>query len=315
MFKLLFKLLILSTLATTLVPQPSRATNIPIKYQQVSVEDATRGLIPVTLYFGKVVTINFTGVAEQIYNVTPSDRSGFVYNGDLPLESGQARVLSLLPVKRIDFKGNYQTSHPNLVVRTVNGLGETKQYNFLINFSSDVMTNAGITIVPPAKPQSLLGGDRISVSAGQTINADAVEGGLRIAIAKQFVKRNDPEINQIRNFIFMMRNGNTLNEAIVTTGVNPAVIESLGELYLEAELPPRLRKTEISAKPDSNDWGYLEPLLDEIEAEENGKLRDKLWQAAEEIDLNKNPRPQLEEYGIDERWIGKIMKAYLTTEK
>ena len=282
--KLLFKLLIIGSLVTTVAPRPSLAVNVPIKYQQVSVEDATRGLIPTTLYFGKIVTIDFTGVAEQIYNVTPSDRSQFVYNGDLPIESGQARVLSLLPVKRIDFKGNYQTSHPNLVVRTVNGLGETKQYNFLIDFSSDVMTSAGIAIVPPAKPQSLLGGDRIKVSAGQTINADAVEGGLRIAIAKQFIKRNAPEINRIRNFIFMMRNGNTLNEAIVTTGVNPAVIESLGELYLEAELPSRLRETEIITKSNDDDWGYLEPLLDEIDAEENDKLREKLWQAAEEIE-------------------------------
>ncbi len=40
----------------------------------------------------------------------------------------------------------------------------------------------------------------------------------------------------------MLRNGNSLNEAITYTGVNPSVIESLGEMYLESELTTRLKQ-------------------------------------------------------------------------
>ncbi len=78
---------------------------------------------------------------------------------------------------------------------------------------------------------------KIKVSARQQINADAVERGLRIAIAKQFINSNDPVVNNVRNFVFLLRNGHSVNDAIAATQINPSVIESLGEIYLEAKLP------------------------------------------------------------------------------
>lgn len=49
-------------------------------------------------------------------------------------------------------------------------------------------------------------------------------------------------VNKVRNFVFMLRNGHNINDAIVATQVNPSVIESLGEMYLEAELTTKLRQ-------------------------------------------------------------------------
>jgi hypothetical protein len=239
MNKLLFKKLLLAgllTASTSILPVAAIATEAPVKYALISTDDATKGIIPITLYFGKIVSIDFTDVGEYITYIAPSDKSQFAFNSNLPVETGEAQSIYLLPIKKIDFKGTYQTSHPNLIVKTINGLGESKQYNFLASFSSGVMASTGIKIVPPAQPTPF-DSHKIRVSAGQTINADAVEQGLRIAIAKQFIKSDDPLVNNVRNFVFMLRNGHSVDDAIVATRVNPSVIESLAEMYLEAELP------------------------------------------------------------------------------
>jgi hypothetical protein len=244
MNKLLFKKLWLAgvlTASTFIFPVATMATEAPVKYALISTDDATKGIIPITLYFGKIVSIDFTDVGEYITYIAPSDKSQFAFNSNLPVDTGEAQNIYLLPIKKIDFTGTYQTSHPNLIVKTINALGESKQYNFLASFSSGVMTSTGIKIVPLAQPTPF-DSDKIRVSAGQSVNADAVERGLKIAIAKQFVKADDPVVNQVRNFVFMLRNGHSVNDAIVATRVNPSVIESLGEMYLEAELPPRLRQ-------------------------------------------------------------------------
>lgn len=215
---------------------PAQATQVPVKYELVSTEDAVKGAIPITLYFGKVISIDFTEVRETISFIASSDKSQFVYNTDLPVESGEAQTAYLLPSKKLDFQGTYQTSHPNLIVKTINSSGESKQYNLIVSFSSGIMASAGIKFVP-SNQQSPVDSQKIKVSAGQQINADVVEHGLRIAIAKQFINSNDPVVNNVRNFVFLLRNGHSVNDAIVATQINPSVIESLGEMYLEAELP------------------------------------------------------------------------------
>lgn len=217
---------------------PAQATKVPVKYELVSTEDAVKGAIPITLYFGKVVSIDFTEVRETITFIAPSDKSQFVYNTDLPVESGEAQTAYLLPSKKLDFQGTYQTSHPNLIVKTINSSGQSKQYNLIVSFSSGIMASAGIKFVP-SNQQSPVDSQKIMVSARQQINADAVEHGLKMAIAKQFINSNDPVVNNVRNFVFLLRNGHSVNDALVATQINPSVIESLGEIYLEAELPSR----------------------------------------------------------------------------
>ena len=64
----------------------------------------------------------------------------------------------------------------------------------------------------------------------------------------------------------MLRNGHSVNNAIVATRVISSVIESLAEMYLEAELPSRLRQNAIVTGSDSEpNLGYLESLVEEIE--------------------------------------------------
>ncbi|MBE9048634.1 hypothetical protein IQ255_30370 [Pleurocapsales cyanobacterium LEGE 10410] len=244
----LFKNLIVAGIITTSVYLPTsvRATEAPVKYDLVSTADAVRGAIPVTLYFGKIISLDFTDAGEYITFVAPSDRSQFVYNTDLPANSGEAQSVYLLPVKKLDFKGTYQTSHPNLIVKTINSSGQSKQYNFILNFSSGVMTSTGIKIVNPIE-KSFSDPNKIRVSAGQSIDASDIERGLRIAIVKQFIKADDPVVNKVRNFVFMLRNGNSVNDAITYTGINPSVVESLGEMYLETELTTRLKQNPIVA--------------------------------------------------------------------
>ena len=249
MNKLLTKLILAGIITTSVyAPTSVRATEVPVKYDLVSTADAVKGAIPVTLYFGKIISLDFTEAGEYITFIAPSDRSQFVYNTDLPVNSGEAQSAYLLPIEKINFKGTYQTSHPNLIVKTIDSSGNSKQYNFIINFSSGVMTSTGIKIIPSTK-KSPNDSNKIRVSAGQTINADDIERGLRIAIVKQFIKADDPTVNKVRNFVFMLRNGNSVKDAISYTGVNPSVVESLGEMYLNAELTTRLKQNPMVAKP------------------------------------------------------------------
>ena len=249
MNKLLTKLILAGVIVTSVyAPTSVRATEVPVKYDLISTADAVKGAIPVTLYFGKIISLDFTDAGEYITFIAPSDRSQFVYNTDLPANSGEAQSVYLLPIKKVDFKGTYQTSHPNLIVKTINSSGQSKQYNFIINFSSGVMTSTGIKIIPSTQ-KSLNDSNKIRVSAGQSIDADAVERGLRIAIVKQFIEADDPVVNKVRNFVFMLRNGNSVNDAITHTRINPSVVESLGEMYLERELTTRLEKNPIATEP------------------------------------------------------------------
>ena len=249
MNKLLTKLILAGIITTSVyAPTSVRATEAPVKYDLVSTADAVKGAIPVTLYFGKIISLDFTEAGEYITFIAPSDRSQFVYNTDLPVNSSEAQSVYLLPIKKVDFKGTYQTSHPNLIVKTINSSGQSKQYNFIINFSSGVMTSTGIKIIPSTQ-KSLNDSNKIRVSAGQSIDADAVERGLRIAIVKQFIEADDPVVNKVRNFVFMLRNGNSVNDAITHTRINPSVVESLGEMYLERELTTRLEKNPIATEP------------------------------------------------------------------
>ena len=235
MNKLLTKLIVAGAIATSVyLPASVRAIEVPVKYDLVSTADAVTRGIPVTLYFGKIISLDFTDAGEYITFIAPSDRSQFVYNTDLPANSGEAQSVYLLPIKKVDFKGTYQTSHPNLIVKTIN--------------SSGVMTSKGIKIIPSTQ-KSLNDFNKIRVSAGQTINADDIERGLRIALVKQFIEADVPVVNKVRNFVFMLRNGNSVNDAITHTGINPSVVESSGEMYLDAELTTRLKKNPIVVKP------------------------------------------------------------------
>lgn len=247
MNKVLKTLITAAVIATSVYIPTVGSTEIPVKYDLVSSADAVRGAIPATLYFGKIISIDFADAGEYITFITPSDRSKFVHNTDIPVSSGQAQTVYLLPVEEIYFKGMYQTSHPNIIVKTINSSGESKQYNFILNFSSGIMTSTGIKIVNPT-PSPSGSPNKIKVSNGQTIGADDIERGLRMAIDKRYVRSDDAVVNKVRNFVFMLRNGTSVNDALARTRVNPSVVESLDEMYLEAEFSDRFKQKQVVVK-------------------------------------------------------------------
>ena len=329
-----------NSLTTTIIAKAS----VPVKYDLIQSSEAIKGAVPIVLYLGKIVSIDFTDVDEYITFLAPSDKSQFALTTDLPAESGEAQTVYLLPIKKLNFQGSYTTSHPNIIIKTINSQGQSKQYNFIVNFSSGVMTSTGIKIVPPLAQKSPFDNQKIRVSASQQVDADAVERGLKIAIAKQFVKSNDPVVNNVRNFIFMLRNGNTVNESIVATGVNPSVVESLGEMYLEVKVPLKLRQNLVVSNlkgnsdqqsettPPYNDGvpsspklsgingieiisDYLKPLAQEIEQEPESELKQKLKLALAELEAGNNPSQITEKYDLSSKWFYKMMKAYLVSNR
>lgn len=76
---------IFSLSISSIQPVLANKISVPIKYDSVSTDEAVKGAIPITLYFGKVISIDFTDVGEYITFIVESDRSQFVYNTDLPI--------------------------------------------------------------------------------------------------------------------------------------------------------------------------------------------------------------------------------------
>jgi hypothetical protein len=211
-----------------------------IGYQEISNIQAAKNAINVPIYNGQLVSINFSEAGETIMYLAASDRSRFVYNTDAPV--GNAQSIFLLPIERINFPGAIATNHPNLVVKTLDSQGQSHLYNFRIQFQNGAMKSSGIKIVKDAIPVVLTPKltDKIRVSSGQSVGVDAVERGLELAISKKYTTTDDPVVPAVRDFVFRVRNGETVNESLLATNLRPAVVESLAELYLQLELPAKL---------------------------------------------------------------------------
>ncbi len=240
-----------------------------LNYQEVSQETAIANAINVSVNPGRIAVIDFSATDQAISYIGLGDASRVVYNTDLPLQSGSAQTIFLLPIEELDFPGATTTRITNLVTKTVDASGVSRVYNFQINHSNN-LANLGIKITPQTR-NSLADIERhtIKVSYGRTANLDDVARGLTLALERGLTTADDPVVSRVRRFIALARNSElTVVESAQSADIDLAVISSLAEMALEQfsfELPDENSVTDRETETEVQDSDELSSRLETIE--------------------------------------------------
>ena len=225
------------------IPNPSEA--IPAT-SVVSQERARNYASPVMLYPGRNSVIDFSSTGEVITYIQLSDLSRIVYDTNAPIDSGAARTIILRPIQTLHIDGTYTAAIPNLVVTTVDGAGKTYTYLFDLYQSPDRFPeqheSSGIEIAPAVEVREMqaLNAETIRPNVVRTDAGEAtledIEQGLTVAIAENYTPSDDPIVFAVRQAITMARNGLPLRTAAHQLQIDMAVLSSLAELGIEANI-------------------------------------------------------------------------------
>ena len=225
------------------IPNPSEA--IPAT-SVVSQERARNYASPVMLYPGRNSVIDFSSTGEVITYIQLSDLSRIVYDTNAPIDSGAARTIILRPIQALHIDGTYTAAIPNLVVTTVDAAGKTYTYLFDLYRSPDRFPeqheSSGIEIAPAVEVREMqaLNAETIRPNVVRTDAGEAtledIEQGLTVAIAENYTPSDDPIVFAVRQAITMARNGLPLRTAAHQLQIDMAVLSSLAELGIEANI-------------------------------------------------------------------------------
>lgn len=223
--------------APNLSPNNGAVTSVRL----ISEEQAQANTIPVDIYTGRGSVIDFRN-GEVIAYIQLSDMSEIVYSTNAPLESGRSSMVVLREIEPLNFEGQTTAAVPNLIVRTIDLEGVSRTYIFDLHLQqerpSDVRGN-GIAIVPAnvrptpiarrlARPNSPI----IAPSLGQP-TIDDIANGLEIAIARGYTAENDPVVAQVRQFLALVDDGQTIVAAVRATNIDPDILRALRDIALE----------------------------------------------------------------------------------
>lgn len=224
----------------------------------VSRARAYRYATPVNLYPGRSVMIDFR-TDEVITYIQLSDLSEIVYQTNAPVDSGQAKLITLRRIEDLTFPGQTEAAVPNLLVTTVDAAGEQRTYTFnlvLLSRQPRLADINGVAIVPAAEAQAErlnllrnegelvedpLTVDTLQTSLGQA-DVDDLARGLDRAIALGYTPADDPVVAQTQAVIELVQFDIPLRQAIREVGLPLDVAISLGEIGLENEPLPTVEE-------------------------------------------------------------------------
>ncbi|MEA5472505.1 hypothetical protein [Spirulina sp. 06S082] len=221
-------------------------------YQQVERDRAERGAIrlkprfanDVRVFPGRMSAIDFSQTDETIFYVGLADPSRVVFNTDVPLAGGLAKTIFLCPIQPLRFPNATTAAVTNLAVKTIDGRGRQRLYNFNIVRGGNSQA-LGVRIVPYVSGNTTA----IQLDGRRSASFDDIELGLQIAIRRGYTPADDPVVYGVRQFLALARNGVALREATRTAGVDLAVLSELGKIALErTRLNPRNRE---ESRPNS----------------------------------------------------------------
>lgn len=286
-------------------------------YQELTPDKCNSG-IPLKTYNGQLTTIDFSPSQQKITYIGLSDRSRHTLNTDVPLESGQAQAVFILPIQKLDFPGATTSPNPNLVLRTINDEGVTQTCNFLISTHLGKMDTLGIKFIPSNMPdvpvaQSAPEAGSFKVSFDRTATPDDLEAGLEIAIARGLTTFDDPVTSQVRNLAFQLRNGTELQDALAETGTPPEVAQKVAEINLD--LPPKQLERPIIPEQAKNTREVTEQIylgqelllklhaaVERKEISRNSEEYQNIKQTIAEIRRGKNPSQAGLDNNLSPQW-------------
>lgn len=221
----------------------------------ISEEQAHSKVSPVRIFPGRTSIIDFRN-HEKITFIRLANQERIVYYTNAPVESGQARLITLNLTAPLPFEGQtrppgfgqHSSSATNLVVSTINSSGEHNSYIFDLVPATGNPTSSdrnGVAIVPQDSPEITLPSVAQSTAsrATSTIQTNLglatltdIKRGLRVSLVKKYSDPNDPIIFQVEECLAKARNGVPLLEAAKQMGVPLSVIISLGEIGIADEI-------------------------------------------------------------------------------
>ena len=314
-------------------PTATIIANAPeINYLQIANNVAANKAIPINLFNGHISSIDFSDSDEIITFAEISDRSRLVFNTDQPIETNQAQTVFLLPIQQINFPGATTSPHPNVVIQTISPNGETKLYNFIVHFKPGTISSLGIKIIKAA-PAVTIPDTRFQISYGDA-GVTEVEQGLKLALAKGFTTPQDEVVGKVREFIFDVRNGSSIPEALEKNNLPGRAIESLAELAIEtteAQIPNQpieevTNETTIAKEPlekllekapitkrvteniilGNNLFFYLQKQVENQNIQRHSEEYQKIKKSITEIKRGKNLTQALKDNDVSINWLTKI---------
>lgn len=243
------------------IPIPPAAEAMPAT-SLVSAERARSFASPVDIYQGRSSVIDFSATGEIITYIQLSDLTEIVYDTNAPISTGAARTIVVRLINPIYIEGTTRAVVPNMVVSTIDAQGNT--YTYLFDLYQNLQDGrpsqnegSGIAIAPTEEVRETrlfntveIQPNMIRTSAGIATLTD-IERGLAYAIEQEYTAPDDPVVFAVEEAIAQARNGTPLRTAASELGIDMAVLTSLGEMGIGAEV------LEAFEEPEATDSGEL----------------------------------------------------------
>lgn len=227
--------------------------------------EARNNVIKVEIGPGRMTLIDVPR-NERIIHLAMGDRSRFTYS--LDSELGEAKGVILQKIQELDFPGATSAYVTNLLVTTMDHSGESHRYFFDlvpvagipasngVNIAQSRPSSSGVVNVSsPARPRP---GDTQRTwvtSIGRATSVD-IRRGLRLAISRGYTAPDDPIVAKVKNWLAMVENGISVQEALAQTDFSPGVLTNLGEMGLSVirqQLFPRNNERLIEVRSGESD--------------------------------------------------------------
>lgn len=216
----------------------------PVTAQVRIIEQQIAKTKPTSVYLkqGEADLIGFEN-DEIITFILLSDLSKNIYNSDAPIESGQARAITLRQIKKIDIPGATTTEIPNMFVQTVDAQGKVSRYQFNIYNDSQKKDHNQIAIIPTKlepKPKVIPPPqNNIQTSLGEATPEDILLG-LDTLLKRGELLPEDPLVFKINEYAGMTMNGFSANQAIEKVEVPLSILQKIGSIGQQEDTRRRL---------------------------------------------------------------------------
>ncbi len=221
--------------------------------QEVRVEAAQAGTVPITVWPGSGANLDFSRLGLRIYRAWLDDPSKLTIDFDSPLDAGGAQVVHLRRINGVSFQGLPSTPATLLSVVARDASGTAHLFQFPIAYGSGPADYSTIAVVPapaPAGPRA-----RIQASAipGQGATPLTFSHGIAALIEAGTIAPNGPMHQSLRAFLALVTNGVPVAEASTQTGVSLEVVQVVAMRGLEQQrqaIPrPGIAPEDVEAAP------------------------------------------------------------------
>jgi hypothetical protein len=186
----------------------------------VNDEDAVRGAVTIDVASGYGVNLSFQRLDDPIIKVWVDDMTELAVDFDRPIPEAKVIHLRRLSPASLPLQTRSQSRNTLLTVVT-----RQKVYQFFVRLSDSRTQFKTIEVVPGRNNPAL-----IPVGGQDFASLVEIERGIEKAIQESRIAPNSPLIPRVRNFVVLVRQGKTFEQASAESGISLAVVSEFGRL-------------------------------------------------------------------------------------